>query len=154
MNRTDTMRRCTLCVFLILSYIIACSVNFMAAMKFPDGELQTSHAIASLLFWLSLLAYATYGRSHFGLFIKIGMLSGLLIFPIASLQYIITDFTVLDIAFSVQYPLFFTFVIPLFGLNVHTALDYGTYALVSSSLYFVAFVAYRLGPRFRISQKN
>lgn len=105
MNRTDTMCRCTLCVFLILSYIIACSVNFMAAMKFPDGELQTSHAIASLLFWLSLLAYATYGRSHF-------------------------------------------------GLNVHMALDYGTYALVSSSLYFVAFVAYRLGPRFRISQKN
>jgi len=124
-------------ILLMVSYLLAFSINLMPALKHPDLNMNIFNLIVTLLFMLLLLLYSKKGSKTLKIFSIVGVISGVLVFVVTTFEHAMFDNVILDAIASIQYPLFLIFTTPLFGGNVLFDLSYGLYSLWMSLFYGV-----------------
>lgn len=130
--------------FFVLVYIVALCINFFVSIKYPDIHLTMINFIVTLLFLMmfALLIKNVENKAivHKGLLIfsSFGFLSSVIIYFIMTFEHLMFEYALLDVLFSIQYPLYIVFITPLFGLNYIFNLNYGVFSLVISIIYFIA----------------
>ncbi|UJL46811.1 hypothetical protein KFZ58_02325 [Virgibacillus sp. NKC19-16] len=122
-------------ILLIGSYLLAFSVNLMPALKHPDLNINIFNLLVTLLFMFLLLMYSKKGSKILKLFSIVGVISGILVFVIATFESTMIGNGILDLIVSIQYPFYFIFTIPVFGGNMLFDLSYGGYSLLMSLFY-------------------
>ncbi|MCT2538266.1 hypothetical protein NC661_10465 [Aquibacillus koreensis] len=126
-------------LLLIASYVIAFSINLMPAIKHPDLHMPFSHLITSTLLMILLLLATKRGSKQMLHFSLIGALSGVIVFVLAKVEQVMGVHVIVDVVTSIQYPAFFIFIIPLFGLNFLIDLSYDVFSLCMSLFYITLF---------------
>ena len=127
-------------IMFALMYVVSFAVNFMPAIKFPDLTVDSVHLLTSVLFTMFLLGSSFSRNPAIQLFSLIGMIACVIVFGLHSIEYLVASSVVMDLVISLQYPLYFVFVVPLFGLNYVSDIDYGTFAALTSIIYGIVFV--------------
>jgi hypothetical protein len=122
-------------ILLIVSYLLAFSVNLMPSLKYPDVKVNISHLLTTLLFIFLLLMYSKKGSKTLKVFSIVGVVSGVLIFVVKTFENAMLENAILDAIASIQYPLFLIFTTPIFGGNILFNLSYGSYSLLMSLFY-------------------
>ncbi len=122
-------------ILLIVSYLLAFSVNLMPALKYPDLNVNIFNLLITLLFIFLLLMYSKKGSKTLKIFSIVGVISGVLIFVVKIFENAILENAILDAIASIQYPLFLIFTTPIFGGNILFNLSYGSYSLLMSLFY-------------------
>jgi hypothetical protein len=122
-------------ILLIVSYLLAFSVNLMPSLKYPDVNVNIFHLLATLLFIFLLLMYSKKGSKTLKVFSIVGVVSGVLIFVVKTFENAMLENAILDAIASIQYPLFLIFTTPIFGGNILFNLSYGSYSLLMSLFY-------------------
>lgn len=124
-------------ILLMVSYLLAFSINLMPSLKHPDLNMNMFNLLVTLLFMLLLLLYSKNGSKTLKIFSIVGVISGVLVFAVTTFEHAMFDNVILDGIASIQYPLFLIFTTPIFGGNVLFDLSYGLYSLLMSLFYGV-----------------
>ncbi|MCJ0930512.1 hypothetical protein MST22_05030 [Virgibacillus halodenitrificans] len=127
-------------VLLIASYILAFSVNLMPSIMYPDLKVDGFNLLVTLLFMFLLLLYSRRGSKKLKVFAVLGVISGILVFFITTVEHAMFDNIILDSIASLQYPFYLIFITPVFGGNILFDLSYGSYSLLMSLFYGIIFV--------------
>ena len=126
-------------ILFIGSYVLALLINIMPALKHPDLNMNIFNLLVTLLFMFLLLMYSKNGSKTLKVFSIIGVISGILVFVIKTIENALFDNVIFDAIASIQYPLYLIFTSPIFGGNILFDLSYGSYALSTSLFYGVVF---------------
>lgn len=135
-----------LIIFLICSYLIAFTTNFIPSLKHPDSTLSIFNLLVTVLFLIALVIFikkASYSsKSIKGLkaFLIFGFISGLVVYVIKMFEDTMMDYVILDMIASIQYPFYLMFTTPLFGVNYLLNINYETFSLLMSAVYVSAFI--------------
>lgn len=126
-------------ILLIASYLLAFSINLIPSIKYPDSSINIFNTFVTILFVVLLLIYAKKESKKLKIFSIFGVISGVVVFVITTLEHAMIGNGILDVIVSIQYPFYLLFITPLFGANVLFDLSYGSYSLLMSLFYGILF---------------
>jgi hypothetical protein len=135
-----------LLVFLIGTYILSLSLNFVPSIKHPDATITILSALATSLFLLTFMWFSQWGiPSHNGnrkykAVLMLGIVSCVLVYLIKTFENYMFEFVILDAITAIQYPLYVLFVTPFFGANLLFDLNYGLFSLTMVIVYALALL--------------
>lgn len=124
----------------IFVYLLAFAINLMPSIKYPDLTMSIIHLIVSLLFLTVFVLYAKKGDKKLAVFSMIGMISGICIFLIKTVESFMFDYAIFDVIASIQYPLYLVFTTPLFGGNLLISVNYEIYSLLTTMFYLLVYI--------------
>ncbi|WP_019413432.1 hypothetical protein [Paenisporosarcina sp. TG20] len=127
-------------LLLLVSYLLAFSINLMPALKYPDLNMNIFNLLVTLLFMFLLFLYSKKGSKTLKVFSIVGVISGVLVFVVTTFEHAMIGNGILDVIASIQYPFYLIFITPLFGGNILFDLSYGSYSLLMSLFYGVVSV--------------
>ena len=133
-------------ILVIGTYLIAFSINLFPSMKHPDSMMNISHLLATLLFLFGFLIFIKKSPQN-GKFDKViklslilGILSGLIVFVIGMFEGALSNHLILELMTAIQYPSYFLFITPWFGLNQIFDLNYQLFSLIVSVVYLFLLI--------------
>ena len=133
-------------IFLICSFLIAFTLNLIPSLKHPDSTMNVFNILATALFLIALLlfikkaSHSEKSKKGLKVFLIIGFIAGLIVYVIKMLEGTMTDYAILDMIASIQYPFYLIFTTPLFGLNYLFDISYETFSLLMSAVYIIGFI--------------
>lgn len=132
-------------VILIATYLISFATNLFPSLKHPDSTTALLHFLAAMLFLIGLVLFI-YKAPHsikfdqgFKLLLIVGILAGLIVFVCGLLEGSLSNSFILDVSTAIQYPFYFLFITPLFGLNYLLDLSYEIFSIIMSVVYLILF---------------
>ncbi|PYF08325.1 hypothetical protein [Ureibacillus chungkukjangi] len=129
-----------LLILLIVSYLLAFSINLMPAIKHPDLQIGMLNFLVSLVFMAFIVISLKTGSQKLKKFIIGGTYAGIVIFFISELEtYYISGSSIFDAIASIQYPLYVIFVTPLFGMNLFLDTSYEVLSIMLGIFYAVVW---------------
>lgn len=128
------------CIFLVISYVLAFIKNLMPALKHPDLTMDSIHVLSTLFFLAMFVLFVIKVHERFKYVLLVGMLSGLIVFVVNLFEELIFKYAILDVIASIQYPLYIIFITPFFGANMLLDIGYGSYSLLISFVYFLIYM--------------
>lgn len=131
-------------VCLAVVYLLALSMNFMAALKYPDLDGEVGHLLISLVFLSLLLLYSFFGGKLYSRIMIVGVLGGIVCFAAQHYQGYLSTIGVFDAISAIHYPLYILYVAPLFGINLLFDTIPALYSLMISLLFFICFMISRI----------
>ena len=131
-------------ICLAVVYLLALSMNFMTALKYPDLNSKGEHLLVSLAFLSLLLLYSFFGGKLYRKLMVSGVIGGIFCFAAQHYQGYLYDIWIVDALSSVQYPLYVMYVAPLFGLNLSFDYTPAMYSLLVSVLFLICFIVSRI----------
>ena len=131
-------------ICLAVIYLLALSMNFMTALKYPDLNSEVEHLLVSLAFLSLLLLYSLFGGKLYRKLMISGVISGVVCFAAQHYQGYLYDIWIIDAISSIQYPLYVMYVAPLFGLNLFFDYTPAMYSLLVSLLFLICFIVSRI----------
>lgn len=129
-----------LLILLIVSYLLAFSINLMPAIKHPDLQIGMLNFLVSLVFMAFIVICLKTGSQKLKKFIIGGTYAGIVIFFISELEtYYISGSSIFDVIASIQYPVYLIFIVPLFGMNLLLDTSYEMFSLMTIIFYLVVW---------------
>ena len=131
-------------ICLAVVYLLALSINFMTALKYPDLDVTAEHLSISLVFLALLLLYSLFSGKLYRKLIVSGVIGGVVCFAAQHYQGYLYDSWIVDALSSIQYPLYVMYVAPLFGMNLLFEYTPAMYSLLVSLLFLICFTVSRI----------
>ena len=131
-------------ICLAVVYLLALSMNFMTALKYPDLDGEFGHLLISLFLLSLLLLYSYFGGKLYSRLMAVGVLGGIVCFAAQHYQSYVSDIGIFDAISAIQYPLYVMYVAPLFGINLLFDTTPALYSLMISLLFLTFFIISRV----------
>ena len=131
-------------ICLAVVYLLALSLNFMTALKYPDLDGEFGHLLISLFLLSLLLLYSFFGGKLYSRLMIVGVLGGIVCFVAQHYQGYVSTIGIFDAISAIQYPLYVMYVAPLFGINLLFNTTPALYSLMISLLFFICFMISRI----------
>ncbi len=131
-------------ICLAVVYLLALSMYFMTALKYPDLDGEVGHLLISLVFLSLLLLNSFFGGKLYSRLMIVGVLGGIVCFAAQHYQGYVSNIGILDAISAIQYPLYVLYVAPLFGINLLFNTTPALYSLMISLLFFTFFIISRV----------
>ncbi|MFF5995657.1 hypothetical protein AAGS61_13040 [Lysinibacillus sp. KU-BSD001] len=122
-------------IFIVTLSLTFC-LNFWSALKYPDIELTFIGFVATCIYISVVVMMSKKCARNFCV---IGAISSLLVALLISFETVLTENMLLNMIFSVQYPLYVVFIMPLFGLNFMTDLPLQWFSCICIGIYTVLY---------------
>ncbi|WP_107838654.1 hypothetical protein [Metasolibacillus meyeri] len=115
-------------VILLGLYVIAFAVNLFTSIKYPDATIGIQHIVVSLVLFSYVLFFISKEISNKKVISKLKI------------------FLLLGAVANIQYPAFLLFTAPLFGLNMLSNLNVGSFSLIIALVYAVTIIFIKILP--------
>ncbi|MEC1180707.1 hypothetical protein P9B03_19815 [Metasolibacillus meyeri] len=134
-------------VILLGLYVITFAVNLFTSIKYPDANIGIQHIAVSLvlfsyvLFFISKEIRNKRVISKLKIFLLLGAVVNIAVYVIN-----LFEGRVMDLVANIQYPAFLLFTTPLFGLNMLSNLNVGSFSLIIALIYAVTIIFMKILP--------